>query len=248
VGQGWQRNIVMDGRPQLPAGLGQRTATRIFQDVEDEIREVIPERDRELVVDDIGVPQRTYNLAFADGSTINVNDKTILISLSEGHAPTADYVRRLREILPTAFPSATFYFRSADMITQILNFGRPAQIDLRVVGRFCRCSFPAQHVMIDFADGLDGLLQLLVIGEPGRTCSTTLWLTFRGEATLRCSGTNNNSAHPRLPVRAHKHWRRLRCTERNPNHCRLRNDDRHRTITQLKRYAEPTVPASPHAA
>jgi hypothetical protein len=180
VGQGWQRNIVMDGRPQLPAGLGQRTATRIFQDVEDEIREVIPERDRELVVDDIGVPQRTYNLAFADGSTINVNDKTTLISPSEWHAPTADYVRRLREILPTAFPSATFYFRSADMITQILNFGRPAQIDLRVVGRFCRCSFPAQHVMIEFADGLDGLLQLLVIGEPGRTSSTTLWLTFRG--------------------------------------------------------------------
>jgi multidrug efflux pump subunit AcrB len=85
-------------------------------------------------VDDIGVPQKVYNLAFTDGSTINVNDGVILISLKEGHAPTAEYVRRLREVLPAAFPSATFYFQSADMTTQILNFGLPAQIDVRVVG------------------------------------------------------------------------------------------------------------------
>jgi multidrug efflux pump subunit AcrB len=80
------------------------------------------------------VPQRPYNLAFTDGSTINVNDGTILISLKEGHAPTTDYVRRLREALPAAFPSVTFYFQAADMITQILNFGLPAQIDVRVLG------------------------------------------------------------------------------------------------------------------
>ena len=81
------------------------------------------------------MPQRVYNLAFTDGSTINVNDGVILVALKEGHAPTADYVRRLRQVLPTAFPSVTFYFQAADMITQILNFGLPAQIDLRVVGR-----------------------------------------------------------------------------------------------------------------
>jgi multidrug efflux pump subunit AcrB len=107
----------------------------IFQQVEDKIRDVIPARDRDLIVDDIGVPQRTYNLAFTDGSTIGVNDGVILISLKEGHAPTADYVRRLREALAAAFPSATFYFQAADMTTQILNFGLPAQIDVRVVGR-----------------------------------------------------------------------------------------------------------------
>jgi multidrug efflux pump subunit AcrB len=108
---------------------------RIFQAVEDKIREVIPERDRDLIVDDIGVPQRTYNLAFTDGSTIGVNDGVILVALKDGHAPTADYVRRLREALPAAFPSETFYFQAADMVTQILNFGLPAQIDARVVGR-----------------------------------------------------------------------------------------------------------------
>jgi multidrug efflux pump subunit AcrB len=107
----------------------------IFQDVEDKIREVIPARDRALIVDDFGIPARHYNLAFTDGSTINVNDGVILISLKEGHAPTADYVRRLREALPDALPSVTFYFQAADMTTQILNFGLPAQIDVRVVGR-----------------------------------------------------------------------------------------------------------------
>ena len=108
---------------------------RIFQEVEDKIREVVPERDLDLIVDDIGMPQRTYNLAFTDGSTINANDGVILVSLKDGHAPTADYVRRLREALPAAFPSVTFYFQAADMTTQILNFGLPAQIDARVVGR-----------------------------------------------------------------------------------------------------------------
>ena len=58
-----------------------------------------------------------------------------MVSLKEGHAPTADYVRKLREVLPAAFPSVTFYFQAADMTTQILNFGLPAQIDVRVVGR-----------------------------------------------------------------------------------------------------------------
>jgi multidrug efflux pump subunit AcrB len=108
---------------------------RVFQEVEDKIREVVPERDLDLIVDDIGIPQRTYNLAFTDGSTINANDGVILVSLKDGHAPTADYVRRLRKALLAAFPSVTFYFQAADMTTQILNFGLPAQIDARVVGR-----------------------------------------------------------------------------------------------------------------
>jgi multidrug efflux pump subunit AcrB len=120
---------------RAPAATRIDATERIFQEVEDKIREVIPAHDRDLIVDDIGVPQRVYNLAFTDGSTINVNDGVILVSLKKGHAPTADYVRRLRDVLPAAFPSATFYFQAADMTTQILNFGLPAQIDVRVVGR-----------------------------------------------------------------------------------------------------------------
>ncbi len=58
----------------------------------------------------------------------------ILVALKEGHAPTADYVRRLREVLPAAFPDSVFYFQPADIVTQILNFGLTAQINVRTVG------------------------------------------------------------------------------------------------------------------
>jgi multidrug efflux pump subunit AcrB len=130
--------LIDGGQIQLhvraPAGSRIENTEKIFQQVEDKIRQVIPDRDRALIVDNIGLPARSYNLAFGDGSTIGVNDGVILISLKEGHQPTADYVRKLREILPAAFPEDTFYFQAADIVTQILNFGLPAQIDVRTVG------------------------------------------------------------------------------------------------------------------
>jgi multidrug efflux pump subunit AcrB len=119
---------------RAPAETRIEATEKIFQAVEDKIREIIPEHDRDLIVDDIGIPQRAYNLAFTDGSTINSNDGVILVALKEGHAPTAGYVRKLREALPAAFPEVTFYFQAADMVTQILNFGLPSQIDVRTVG------------------------------------------------------------------------------------------------------------------
>jgi multidrug efflux pump subunit AcrB len=119
---------------RAPAATRIEATEHLFQEVEDKIREIIPEKDRDLIVDDIGIPQRAYNLAFTDGSTINANDGVILVALKEGHAPTADYVRKLREVLPAAFPQAIFYFQAADMVTQILNFGLPSQIDVRTVG------------------------------------------------------------------------------------------------------------------
>jgi multidrug efflux pump subunit AcrB len=130
--------LIDGGQIQLhvraPAGTRIETTERTFQAIEDKIREVIPEKERALVVDNIGLPARAYNLAFSDGSTIGVNDGVILVALKEGHAPTADYVRKLRQLLPAAFPEVTFYFQPADIVTQILNFGLPAQIDVRTVG------------------------------------------------------------------------------------------------------------------
>jgi len=107
---------------------------QIFQAVEDKIRDVIPEAERELIVDNIGLPARSYNYAFGDGTAIGVNDGVILVALKEGHAPTAGYISTLREVLPAAFPEDVFYFQAADMVTQILNFGIPAQIAVRTVG------------------------------------------------------------------------------------------------------------------
>jgi multidrug efflux pump subunit AcrB len=130
--------VIDGGQIQLhvraPAGTRIETTERLFQAVEDKIREIVPENERSLIVDNIGLPARAYNLAFTDGSTIGSNDGVILVALKEGHAPTADYVRKLRQVLPTTFPELIFYFQAADMVTQILNFGLPAQLDIRTVG------------------------------------------------------------------------------------------------------------------
>jgi multidrug efflux pump subunit AcrB len=130
--------IIDGGQIQLhvraPAGTRIESTEAIFQAVEDKIREIIPEKDRSLIVDNIGLPARAYNLAFADGSTIGINDGVIQVALKEGHKPTADYVKKLRQVLPAAFPEDVFYFQAADIVTQILNFGLPAQIDVRTEG------------------------------------------------------------------------------------------------------------------
>jgi len=73
-------------------------------------------------------------MAYNNSGTIGAEDADILISLKPNHAPTADYVRTMRERLPRIFPSASFAFLPADMVSQILNFGVPAPIDLQIVG------------------------------------------------------------------------------------------------------------------
>ncbi len=119
---------------RAPPGTRIEKTTQIFQAIENKIRQIIPESQRDLIVDNIGLPARVYNFAFMDGTAIGVNDGVILVALKEGHAPTADYVKKLREALPAAFPEDIFYFQPADIATQILNFGIPTQIDVRTVG------------------------------------------------------------------------------------------------------------------
>jgi multidrug efflux pump subunit AcrB len=130
--------IIDGGQIQLhvraPAGTRIEKTERIFQAIEDRIREVIPQSERDLILDNIGLPARSYNYAFGDGTATGLNDGVILVALKEGHAPTAKYIQKLRQVLPAAFPDAIFYFQPADMVTQILNFGIPAQIDVRTVG------------------------------------------------------------------------------------------------------------------
>jgi multidrug efflux pump subunit AcrB len=130
--------LIDGGQIQLhvraPAGTRIEKTEQIFQAIEDKIREVIPEQDRDLIVDNIGLPARSYNYAFGDGTATGLNDGVVLVAMKEGHAPTQTYVEKLRQVLPAAFPESIFYFQAADMVTQILNFGIPAQIDVRTVG------------------------------------------------------------------------------------------------------------------
>ena len=120
---------------RAPARTRIERTEQIFQAVEDRIRADVEPEDLHLILDNIGLPARTYNLAFTDGSTIGVNDGIIQIELKDGHAPTPDIVSKLRADLPVAFPDVLFYFQPADMVTQVLNFGIPTQIDVQVQGR-----------------------------------------------------------------------------------------------------------------
>jgi multidrug efflux pump subunit AcrB len=107
----------------------------IFSRVEEELRHVIPPDEIELILDNIGRPAESFNFAFGDGATIGTFDGEILVALKEGkHGPTANYISELRQRLPRAFPSLLFYFQPADIVTQILNFGLPAPIDVQVAG------------------------------------------------------------------------------------------------------------------
>jgi len=119
---------------RVPAGTRIDKTEAIFQQVEEKIREVIPEHERDLIVDNIGLPARSYNYAFGDGTATGVNDGVILVALKEDHKPTTTYIKKLRQVLPAEFPENIFYFQAADMVTQILNFGIPAQINVRTVG------------------------------------------------------------------------------------------------------------------
>ncbi|SFG34674.1 efflux RND transporter permease subunit [Methylobacterium gossipiicola] len=116
-------------------GMRIETAEQVFADVENVVREVIPEGEIDQILDNIGLPSNNYNFAFSDGSFVAYNDGQMLINLREGHGSVADYTKRLRETLRERFPDVVFYFQPSDIITQILNFGTLAQIDIQVSGR-----------------------------------------------------------------------------------------------------------------
>ena len=102
--------------------------------VEGTIRREIPEREMVNILDNIGLPYSTINFMHSTSGLIGAGDADILVSLKEKHRPTAGYIQRLRETLPREYPNATFYFVPSDIVTQVLNFGLPAPIDVQIEG------------------------------------------------------------------------------------------------------------------
>ncbi|MCU1295542.1 MAG: Cation efflux system protein CusA, partial [Bryobacterales bacterium] len=98
------------------------------------IRRVIPPSEVDNILDNIGLPYSGINTSYSNSGAIGPADADIQVSLTEGHAPTEQYVEKLRRILPDQFPGVTLYFLPADMVSQILNFGLPAAIDVQVLG------------------------------------------------------------------------------------------------------------------
>ncbi len=125
----------------------EETAAR-FNQVESAIREVIPAAEVGTVVDNVGTYLSAINTIYNNTGTIGESDGDIQISLNEGHAPTAGYVARLRDLLPQRFPGMTFSFLPADIVSQILNFGAPAPIDLQVRGNDLSADFAYANLLL----------------------------------------------------------------------------------------------------
>jgi CzcA family heavy metal efflux pump len=119
---------------RAPSGTRIEETERIFGQVEDVIREVVPENERDTIFDNMGLSPSFTVMAYIENGTVGQGDGEILVSLKPDHHSTADYVARLREELPKRFPQCTFFFQPADITSQILNFGLPAPINVQVVG------------------------------------------------------------------------------------------------------------------
>jgi CzcA family heavy metal efflux pump len=119
------------GRP----GLRVEETARLCDQVESSLRQEIPRGQLETILDNIGLPNSGINQSYSSNGTIGSSDAEILIGLNpERHLPTGDLTRHLREYLPEHYPGTEFFFQPADIVTQILNFGLPAPIDVQVVG------------------------------------------------------------------------------------------------------------------
>ena len=124
--------ILMHVRAQ-PGTRIEETA-RLFEQIEQTVRGTIPPDQLDNIVDNIGLPFSGINMAYQNTGTIGPGDGDALISLKEDHGPTAGFVKALRTVLPQKFPGTTFSFLPADIVSQILNFGLPAPIDVQVIG------------------------------------------------------------------------------------------------------------------
>jgi CzcA family heavy metal efflux pump len=108
---------------------------RLCDQIEDVIRKEIPAAELTSVIDNIGIPYSGLNLSYSNSAPVGTADADILVSLDEKHHPTAGYTHELRDKLTQQFPGTEFYYLPTDMVSQILNFGLPAQIDIQVVGQ-----------------------------------------------------------------------------------------------------------------
>jgi multidrug efflux pump subunit AcrB len=119
---------------RLPTGTRIEETARVADEVEGVIRTIVPARDLGTVLDNLGVAVSSINKSYSNAGTFGSHDGEIQLSLNEGHRPTQYYMEQMRRELPRRFPGVEFFFQPADMVTQILNFGLPSAIDVKITG------------------------------------------------------------------------------------------------------------------
>ena len=135
---------------------------RLFDRVEQTVRQIIPPAEVDNIVDNIGLPYSGINMAYQNTGTIGPEDGDALISLKEDHGSTADYIKRLRTVLPQKFPGATFSFLPADIVSQILNFGLPAPIDVQVIGNNQKANYAYANDLLKRIRTVPGIADLRI--------------------------------------------------------------------------------------
>ncbi|HLK63212.1 MAG TPA: efflux RND transporter permease subunit [Bryobacteraceae bacterium] len=144
------------------AGTRIEETARLCDLVENSIRQHIPVNEMESILDNIGLPYSGINTAYSNSGVIGSEDADILVSLKTGHHPTDGYVRELRKDLANQYPGATFYFLPADMVTQILNFGLPAPIDVQVQGNDVQSNLKIADKLLSEFRQVPGLADLRI--------------------------------------------------------------------------------------
>ncbi|HEV7968048.1 MAG TPA: efflux RND transporter permease subunit [Candidatus Acidoferrales bacterium] len=153
---------------QIKLHLRAPTATRIEEtaglcsEVEQSIHELIPPNEIESVIDNIGLPYSALNYTYSTSAPIGPEDADIMISLAEKHRPTDQYIHDLRLKLTREFPGVMFYFPPADIVSQILNFGLPAPIDIQIMGRDVEANHQFANDLLKQLGGITGIADLRI--------------------------------------------------------------------------------------
>jgi multidrug efflux pump subunit AcrB len=151
---------------RAPIGTRVEEAANQFADVQKAIRKIIPPHEIDTLTDNIGMPVSGINMTYNNTGVIGPQDGDFQVKLGEGHRPTAQYVQALREQLPQAFPGMTFAFLPADIVSQILNFGAPAPIDLQVRGANLDANFAYANTLLGRIRRIPGVADARIQQSP----------------------------------------------------------------------------------
>ena len=206
-------NLGRDFFPQVDAGLMRLhvrapAGTRIeetqqdFARVEEAIREIVGRDQIDIILDNIGLPYSGINIALSDSATIGPMDGEILISLNKKHTPTAAHMARLRRELPKRFAGMQFFFQAADIVDQVLNFGQPAPIDIRISGPDSTRTYVLASKLARDLQGVPGIVDSHVFQVPdspslGATIDRSLAAEFGMDQEITAGNvlvTTNSSA------------------------------------------------------
>jgi multidrug efflux pump subunit AcrB len=147
---------------RAPSGTRIEETAKLCDQVETDIRGVVPAKETDNILDNIGLPYSTLNTQHATSGLFGAGDADILVSLDEHHHPTAQYIAQLRRQLPLKFPGVVFYFLPSDIVTQILNFGLPSPIDIQFDGSDMLGNRKIADAMMDQLHRIPGLVDLRI--------------------------------------------------------------------------------------